>query len=231
VLTGTAVVVPAHDEAELLPGCLAALAGQGAVFVVADDCGDDTVAVARAHGAHVVPITARSVGAARAAGCGAALAAGATWLATTDADSRVPPDWVGRQLAHARAGADVVVGTVRVAEWGEWPVHLPPTYEREYALGCRELTHDHVHGANLGLSARAYRQLGGFTAVGDGEDVALVEAAVAAGLSVVFATDLPVLTSSRTSSRVGAGFAGYLHRLAAEVVADPAVSGPAPRRR
>ena len=44
---------------------------------------------------------------------GATALAGA-WLAYADADSRVPEDWLVRQLRHAREGADVLVGTVTV---------------------------------------------------------------------------------------------------------------------
>jgi len=69
------VVVPAHDEEELLPACLAALrsaAGAAGVpvrlLVVADACTDATAAVAAAAGAEVLRIRARNVGAARAAG-------------------------------------------------------------------------------------------------------------------------------------------------------------------
>jgi glycosyltransferase involved in cell wall biosynthesis len=69
------VVVPAHDEEELLPACLAGLrsaAGAAGVpvrlLVVADACTDATAAVAAAAGAEVLRIRARNVGAARAAG-------------------------------------------------------------------------------------------------------------------------------------------------------------------
>jgi len=69
------VVVPAHNEEELLPACLAALrsaAGAAGVpvrlLVVADSCTDATAAVAAAAGAEVIRIRARNVGAARAAG-------------------------------------------------------------------------------------------------------------------------------------------------------------------
>ena len=43
---------------------------------------------------------------------------GAIWIATTDADTRVPPDWLALQLAAAdRAGADAVAGIVEVDDW------------------------------------------------------------------------------------------------------------------
>ena len=55
-----AVLIPAHDEAELLPRCLASLRTQSyprdryRVVVVADNCADDTASVARAEGAEVL---------------------------------------------------------------------------------------------------------------------------------------------------------------------------------
>ena len=68
------VVVPAHDEEDLLPACLAALqkaAGQARIpvhlLVVADSCTDGTAVVAADGGAEVMGIRARNVGAARAA--------------------------------------------------------------------------------------------------------------------------------------------------------------------
>jgi len=236
-----AVVVPAHDEQELLPGCLdalaAALAGVTAaagtagvevdtaaaggvvdVIVVADACTDATVAVARAAGAIVLQIGARRVGAARAAGVRLARELGADWIATTDADSRVPTDWWPRQLAHARAGADVVAGTVMVSQWAGWPTDLPARYEAAYAgraapsgqAQAGPPAPRHVHGANLAFTADAYARAGGFPGLSVSEDVAFVAAAEAAGLHVVYASDLPVVTSARRRARLSGGFATYL---------------------
>jgi 1,2-diacylglycerol 3-beta-glucosyltransferase len=55
-----AVIVPAHNEAELLPRCLASLRAQNypanltRIVVVADNCTDDTPAIALASGAEVM---------------------------------------------------------------------------------------------------------------------------------------------------------------------------------
>lgn len=143
------VVVPAHNEEALLPACLAAL-GRAArqvsvpvrVLVAADSCTDRTAAVARAHGALVISLRARRVGAARAAGmaevlrltaaAGAGLDLAAIWLATTDADTVVPAGWLQRQVAHADQGWDVVLGTVTVADWSEHPPHAPAAFAARY---------------------------------------------------------------------------------------------------
>ncbi|MGV9978488.1 glycosyltransferase, partial [Micromonospora wenchangensis] len=75
-----AVVVPAHDEQALLPGCLASvldslrhLPVRSEVIVVADDCRDATAAVAERLGVVVLTVRARNVGRARAAGMAYAL--------------------------------------------------------------------------------------------------------------------------------------------------------------
>jgi hypothetical protein len=81
-----------------------------------------------------VPVPRPGVGAARAAGVRAALAElGADlWLACTDADSEVPPDWLTRQLAHVRLGAEVVIGTVRVTDWAGQPAGVRDRFSAAY---------------------------------------------------------------------------------------------------
>src|ERR1700761_574734 len=123
MIEAVGVVVPAHDEEELLPACLAAL-GQAVVsataerpglrvriVVAADACTDDTPAVARRSGARLVLLNGKNVGAARAAGMAELLGPGAPawdgqppapeqlWLGTTDADSVGPPGRRGRPPA------------------------------------------------------------------------------------------------------------------------------------
>ena len=63
---------------------------------------------------HGLAVQARNVGLARQAGAQALLAAGARWLAFTDADSEVADDWLVAQLRHQQAGADAVCGCVTV---------------------------------------------------------------------------------------------------------------------
>jgi glycosyltransferase involved in cell wall biosynthesis len=225
VIEAAGVVVPAHDEETLLPECLRALQQAARsvaipvhVLVAADSCADGTVAVARAYGAGVISIQARSVGAARAAGMtevlrltGAADPA-AVWLATTDADTVVPPGWLRHQLAHARQGWDVVLGTVTVTDWSEHPPHVPAAFAARYESGGRP--HSHVHGANLGIRASAYLAAGGFTPLRTAEDHALVSAAARAGCSVLRASDISVQTSARREARAPLGFSHLLGTLA-----------------
>lgn len=228
-----AVVVPAHDEAELLPRCLAGLAAAVdrvaavpvEVVVVADACTDATVAVAEAAGVSVVTITAGRVGAARAAGMEYALRRGpdGLWLATTDADSLVPPDWLAWHLAHARAGAGLLAGTVEVDDWTPWPYGLRSRYDTRYRAAVDGTAHAHVHGANLGVSGPAYLATGGFPPVAHDEDHALIARARAIGARIVSDTRCPVLTSSRSeAARAPHGFASHLVALAAELLGPAA---------
>jgi glycosyltransferase involved in cell wall biosynthesis len=225
VIERVGVVVPAHDEETLLPACLAALRRAARevsvpvrVVVAADSCTDRTVAVAGAYGARVVVLGARRVGAARAAGMAEVLRSAAgqdpttIWLATTDADTVVPASWLQRQVAHADRGWDVVLGTVTVADWSEHPPHVPAAFAARYESGDRP--HPHVHGANIGIRASAYRAAGGFAPVRSAEDHALVAAAAEAGCSVLRADDVTVETSARRHARAPDGFSQLLRTLA-----------------
>jgi len=242
------VIVPAHDEQELLPSCLAAV-GRAAqalrglpvhLVVVADACRDRTARVARRGGASVVSISARSAGAARAAGAREVLRLtghldpASVWLATTDADSLVPAGWLGRQVRHADQGWDAVVGTIAVADWSGYPADVGSLFQERYeregrdqrdqpgdsgACGTRGASaadhHTHVHGANLGFRASAYLRAGGFPALPTAEDHALVAALAAGGSRVLRTRALPVVTSARRESRAPDGFGHYLRQLEA----------------
>jgi glycosyltransferase involved in cell wall biosynthesis len=216
VLTRLADVVPAHNEQDLLPGCLAALraAGPAEVIVVADACTDDTARLAAKAGAEVVTVSAGNVGRARAAGMAYALRHGGAglWLATTDADSRVPPGWLAWHTRHAALGTDMLVGTVEVGDWSPWPETVRYAYERGYRT-----TPDHVHGANLGCSAEAYEGIGGFAGLDHDEDRDLVTRATRAGLRVRYDAACPVRTSARRVARAPEGFATHLAAVAGTV--------------
>jgi glycosyltransferase involved in cell wall biosynthesis len=229
VIDSVGIVVPAHDEEDLLPACLAALheaAGAAAaergvsvrIVVAADACSDGTAALARGAGATVVEISDRNVGGARAAGLGELLRGdrpkAGLWLATTDADSVVPPNWLTEQLRHADQGWEAVVGTVAVADWTG---HAPATaieFAREY--GVWRGWHPHVHGANLGFTAPAYLTAGGFPPLRTAEDHALVSAMHAQGRRVLRAPDLQVVTSARRRYRAPEGFGQHLTTLGSD---------------
>jgi hypothetical protein len=172
-----------------------------------------------------VDIQARSVGAARAAGVAEVLRRtgpvdpASVWLATTDADTLVPPCWLTRQLRYAEGGWDAVVGTITVTDWRQYPAALPPLFARLYdAAGTGppgSTGHPHVHGANLGFSAAAYLAAGGFGPARTAEDHALVSALAAAGRRILRTTTVSVVTSARRRARAPHGFSHLLAGLAA----------------
>ncbi|MFC0399375.1 glycosyltransferase [Paraburkholderia rhizosphaerae] len=212
------VVIPVHNEATLLDACLSAacraaahprLRGEAVgIVVVLDSCDDLSAALARSRGVDTLEIAARNVGIARAAGADWLLARGARWLAFTDADSRVAPDWLAAQLA---LGAQAVCGPVTV---DDWTMHHERTRAAFYRTYMNADGHRHIHGANLGVSARAYRRAGGFPPLARCEDVALVDLLVAAGVRIAWSAAPRVITSARIDSRARGGFGDTLAELA-----------------
>lgn len=222
-----AVVVPAHDEESLLPAALdsvAAAAGHPELedvhmltVVVADLCRDRTAQVARRAGAMIVTTAWRSPGRARAAGADRAMEvladlgvpASEAWLAATDADSRVPPHWLAFHRKRALEGWDAVVGTVDLPDSPLAARHRL-LYEATRPQAGVAWRHPHVHGANLGVTATAYVDAGGFPPLDVGEDRAIVDALERQGRRVLRTADIPVLTSPRLHARAAGGFAADL---------------------
>ena len=213
------VVVPVHDEAELLDSCLSSLAAAIArapvpceVRVVLDACTDDSAEIAARHPFSVVRTDARAVGAARAQGIASGLRplgdlpAERVWIANTDADSTVPANWITSQLELAASGADLVVGTVR-PDFDD----LSPAHQRLWLdTHIPGSPNGHTHGANLGVRASTYAAVGGFSALTEHEDVRLVDACRRWGATVVATDAAEVITSGRFIGRTPGGYAGYL---------------------
>jgi glycosyltransferase involved in cell wall biosynthesis len=217
------VAIPAHDEEALLPACLDAVRTAAdavdmpvEVIVALDSCRDRSADVVAARPwANAVALDAGNVGAARAAATDDALrradwpVAEQVWIATTDADSTVPEHWLTSQVALADAGWDLVVGTVEVRDWSERSPRVRRKWtERYFAVDH----HPHVHGANLGVRASAYVEVGGWPAVALNEDVALV--AALAGRRIARSAAHPVATSARRNPRAVGGFGDSLNALA-----------------
>jgi glycosyltransferase involved in cell wall biosynthesis len=225
-----AVLVPAHDEASTIRSCLssidvaaAAWGGPVTVVVGADRCTDATARLARSC-AIAPPLTVVegawcNAGANRRAITAVALngvgqsARARVWLANTDADGTVPPDWLTAQVAAADRGADVVLGTVQL-DLDATPAPLVTAFRRRYRL--EGATHTHVHGANVGLRASVLAAAGGWAReLAAGEDRDLVQRCIQRGARVHRTTAIPVVTSSRTIGRARHGFAADLAALAA----------------
>ena len=171
------VVVCTHNGAQTLPECLEGVRGLSypdfELIVVDDGSGDDSAAIARAHGATVIVSEHRGLSAARNAGIARA---GGEIVAFLDDDAYPDPDWL-RYLAallrvdgHAGVGGPnnppedgLVAECVALAPGG--PIHVL-TSDREA---------EHVPGCNMAFRKSALERIGGFDerfrAAGDDVDV------------------------------------------------------------
>ena len=223
-IAAVAVVIPVHNEADLLRDCLAALRAALAhtgrthphvrisAVVVLDACTDASEEIARSFAVQTLRIDARNVGTARRVGVNDALAAlgdvpsSGIWICTTDGDSTVPDHWLSHQLELHAEGADVALGTVRpdfADLTAEHAAHWVETHPRGRPAG-------NVHGANLGLRADTYLAAGGFADLDQHEDVELVRAARALGARVIATDGNEVITSGRFWGRTPGGYAAFV---------------------
>jgi glycosyltransferase involved in cell wall biosynthesis len=226
-----AVVVPAADEEDCIAACLQAInkardrllerepaVERVDVVVVLDACTDGTSTIVSrfsvADHVHAITADARCVGAARQRGVLAAMSpdvpAERVWLANTDADSTVPPNWLVGMVAAANAGFDVVLGTVLPS------AELSPPLRSAWSTSHR-LTegHPHVHGANLGIRGDVYREVGGWNPDrAYDEDVDLAHRAAAAShIRILRTAAIPVVSSARITGRAPNGFSSYMRGL------------------
>lgn len=256
------VCIPARNEAERLPRLLASLARQEGfsdraplrVVVLANNCTDGTVAAIRAlegSGAlagltlRVIDVALQGsqahVGTARRM----ALDAGADWLdaetgpdgilLTTDADARLPADWVAANVAALR-GSDVVGGRLVIDDDGAADPRLAELHARieRYWAGVRRLEdlldppphdpaprHGDHTGASLAVPVALYRAVGGLPPLPCGEDNALVGLLRARGARLRHCPDVRVMVSSRHTGRVSGGMATEMARRARVLDGEP----------
>ena len=238
------IAIPVRNESERIVACLRALDGQTGVapgrlglVLFLNNCTDDTeslvealrpglslplrVVTATHAGAHAGWARRRAMD--EAAAWIESGAAGGTLL-TTDADSRVPPDWVARNLAALDAGADAVAGRVVLAP--EEAALLPPSLpargrlEDAYDALITEIEtcldpdphdpwpcHRTTIGASLGVRLAAYRSVGGMPEIPLGEDGAFVAALLQQGFRVRHPRDVVVTISARLTGRAPGGVA------------------------
>ncbi len=226
------VVVPARNEQDEIAVCLRALAAQTLpreafeTLVVLDACTDRTAEVvaeqAAATGLQVGTLigTGIGAGAARRAGMEAAatrlLSLGCPdgLIACTDADSRPAPDWLERQLAYTRRGIQAIAGLVELdpADRAELPDGVLIRRDRDAAARLRRVRrrdphadHHHFAGASIGITAAAYRDVGGLEPLAALEDAAFADRLSEHGIAIVRPADVRVRTSARSRGRASRG--------------------------
>jgi len=200
------VVVPAYNEETLLPACLRSLAdqdfsGELEILVVDNASTDGTAAVARAAGVRVIEEPRRGYAAALA--CGFRNATGAI-VATTDADTVVPLDWISRIAREYDKHPDVV------AVGGEIVFANPNPLARVLTKGILPIVNridrrcrkgPHLWGANFSVRRSAFLEAGGWDSRFNMQaDTELSERLRRIG-RVVLLEDLRVATSSRRWNR------------------------------
>lgn len=237
------IAIPARDESATITACLAAIDTAACaidmpitILVSANNCSDATAARARAFVHRTAQVIvdeirlrapdAHAGGARRAAMDRAADIAGADGIVmTTDADSRVDPDWIAANMAELDAGADAVAGIITfdaaaraqlpalAARSDEW--RLASLHARlEHLLDPRP--HDpwprHIWawGASFAMTVAAYRSVGGVPRIPLAEDRALADALDTAGLRLRRSLAPLVYTSPRRNGRAPGGFADLI---------------------
>lgn len=226
--------LPARNEASHVVAALEALRvaadampdGVTARIVVAcDSCTDGTASLAARLAAvddRIVVVNGswRSAGAARRAAIDRGLRElrrqgielDACWIAASDADTVVPPEWLTMQVGYSDAGIDAVAGIVELRDDADLSDRVAYVFDRTYTTD--DTGHGHVHGANLGVRATAYLAVGGFPPLAVAEDHALWTALRSAGFKCLASLGLQVATSARLEGRAPGGFADTLrHRL------------------
>lgn len=227
------VVVPAHDEEELVEDCLRALAVQEGVsseeyevLLVLDNCKDDTDRVARSVATayphlrlHFLEGPGRGSGPARRTGMEAAcerlLRVGRPHglIASTDADTVVAPDWLEAQLDAASRGAVAIGGRIELSDDG-LPEHIVRWHSERGRLRQRELLrwpgraeHWQFSGASLALTAAVYRDVGGLEPRSSLEDEHLERVLRQRDIPIERLLSVRVTTSARLVGRASRGLA------------------------
>jgi Glycosyltransferase like family 2 len=231
-IQGIVVAVPARNEASWIGRTLSSIqcsvrqlsaSVATTVSIACDSCIDDTAAEIRRadHNdstAMIVEGTWQSVGGARRAavqrGLDALLATGLSleriWIASTDADTTVQPDWLTRQLLYAEVGVHAVAGIVNLRRDADLTRVTEEIFCEMYRVPLHG--HSHVHGANLGVRADAYTAAGGYPVLLASEDRELWNSLLTAGYRCHASSDLRVETSARLHGRVEEGFAFALRK-------------------
>jgi cellulose synthase/poly-beta-1,6-N-acetylglucosamine synthase-like glycosyltransferase len=245
VASSTVVAIPARDEAERIGLCLIALKQQtqrpDTVVLLLNNCSDATERIARAMAPDLryrleilsrdLPPGQANAGRARrmVMQAAAARAGSGGVLLTTDADGVAPPDWIFRNIAALRQGADIVCGQAVIdpVEAAMIPAHL----HEDDAKECRLIAllddlawmldperhdppprHTEASGASLAVRVEAFRRVGGIPAIPAAEDRAFARALWMMDARVRHDAAIRVTVSGRVVGRAKGGMADAIRR-------------------
>ena len=245
------VVVPAHNEEELVAACLRALASQTGVqpheyevLLVLDRCTDATgkraKEVADAHPRlrlRFLEGPGLGSGHARRAGMDAAcarlmdLGRPDGLVASTDADTVVANNWLSAQLGAAERGARAIGGRIELDDGSlsravvRWHAERGRTRHQEILADPNRLgtaEHWQFSGASLALTAETYARVGGLEPRATLEDERLEQVLREQNIPIERLLSVRATTSARLKGRASQGLA---HDLAA-AAARPFYGGP-----
>jgi glycosyltransferase involved in cell wall biosynthesis len=220
------VLIPACNEEALLPRCLRSLlfarcmlpaSVTSNIIVVVDSSTDrtrQTAAELLQSCGRVILADVRTAGTARAIAAEWALAhyrgpMERCWLANTDADCLIPPNWLIDQLRLANQGIEAIAGTVDVDGFEEHGAEVADLFRSSYIINP-DGSHPHVHGANFGVRADVYIGAGGWRDLRTAEDHDLWNRLRGAGCATISTSHIEVVTSGRRFGRAPNGFAEAL---------------------
>jgi len=210
------IVIPAHNEEQHLSACLQSIQQavqlmgheQVEILVVLDSCTDQSHAIVESHQVNWIECNYACVGKARDFGIRHLIQQGVTWVACTDADSIVDPDWLLCQMHHQPT--DAICGIVVLDNLN----HLSAPQQQKYLAHYQDsMGHQHIHGANLSFSVDAYLQAGGFEPIPCHEDVSLIQKFMTQYSKITWSNLVRVTTSSRLNGRAPQGLSHFLKQL------------------
>jgi glycosyl transferase family 2 len=240
------IAIPVRNEQDYIEDCLGALSSQTGEYsyglvLVLNNCTDETPAIVNHVAAKLpIPICVTSIelpvqmansGFSRriAMEKAALLARAGAVLMTTDADGRVPDNWIESNLSILRHGIDAVAGRAELDPIDA--AKIPKTLHEDDALECHygqlldEIymlldpdpadpwpRHNEHSGASLAVTLEAYRRAGGMPVVSPGEDRAFFEALRKIDARIRHAPEIAVTVSGRIIGRAIGGMADTIRR-------------------
>lgn len=199
------VVIPAYNEESVIASCLDALFKQNTkeefeVILVNNNSIDKTVEIAKRFESklnlRIISEKEKGRGAARNKGfkeaCGEI-------ILSTDADTKVPPEWIDYLLAELKKNnAIAVTGTCKIVDCGLFTNTLFNIFQ-PFSMRIYRLIFHHywLSGFNFGIYKEAYEESGGFNRkLNAQEDIDLSFRICRIG-KIQFISNLPVIFSGR----------------------------------